>query len=73
MIQIDKGIPIPKTEKDNHLKNTYPFKTMKIGESFLLPKAVNTARSYAFKAAKLFKMKFVVKAVKEGVRIWRIA
>jgi hypothetical protein len=70
-IKIDKGIPLP---NDGRLTK-YPFKGMKIGDSFLFPEETtpNNAYSLAISAGVRLKLKFSVRKTSEGYRCWRIA
>jgi hypothetical protein len=70
-IKVEKGIPIP--EKFRHAE--YPFETMEVGDSFLVPgKVEDSARTQSglsARARKLVPKKFVTSAVEGGVRVWR--
>lgn len=70
-IKIDKNIPLPKTRVP---ANAYPFDTLKVGESFLIPgKIAYNVASYASVAKKRFPGKdFTCRTVAGGARIWRI-
>lgn len=70
MFKIDKGIPIPSRMK-------YPFHMMRVGDSFhvkfrtpnmrMVSKITSAASSYGRKHGH----KYVSKADKDGLRVWR--
>ena len=75
MIRIEKGLPIP---EDVRLGG-YPFKDMKVGDSFALPRAKKSALYAAvhhFKKKSGSKAKFTIRSVIEDgidmVRVWRL-
>ena len=83
MYKIESGIPVPKTRakrppyfKDGYCR--YPFRDMKIGQSFMdktnAPTEVATRiRSAATHLSKRdSKFLFTIRIVKGGVRVWRI-
>lgn len=84
--KIDKGIPIPPiVTRGGGLgrpgamngKSKYPLDGMQVGDSFKVPDAKGTAISSAVQTArsrtlKLKKMKFAIRTVKGGVRVWRV-
>ncbi|API60556.1 hypothetical protein BSL82_15735 [Tardibacter chloracetimidivorans] len=87
MFKIERGLPIPpkgtsrvKTMKGG--KWTYPFRMMQVGDSFLLPCAIEdrTDRTMACHgAANAFKryhgngFKITTRVDPKGIRVWRIA
>lgn len=70
MYEIEKGIPVPQFK--------YPFRDMKIGDSFLVPcdkSEVKVVRNRLVSAACGLKprdAKFSCRTVAGGVRCWRI-
>jgi hypothetical protein len=81
-IKVDKGVPVPK--RYDHTRHTqYPFSSMEIGDSFLLPcekkDSVNVVSKLHY-AAKLYRktkdkdFHYTTKYVKkeEGIRVWKI-
>lgn len=69
-VEIERGIPVPKPVRPEK----YPFRELKVGESFLVdwePKIVRV-RYAAAMAAKRQKRKFATRQVEGGVRVWRI-
>lgn len=77
MITIEKGIPMPKQTRTSK----YPFNEMVVGDSFLLeclPTAPSLARlrnacaAYRKRDGKA-ETKFAVRAVEDGIRVWRTA
>ena len=80
MFKIEKNIPLVR-KKPSRNRTKYPFREMKIGDSFLYPektgeskmrKAISLRISAAKYSAKTIKkMKLSIREVKEGVRCWR--
>ena len=70
--QIESGIPIPaQRRKSNGLK--YPFRHMKLGDSFFVAKKDSTAISgHCSYANRLLGHRFCLRTVAGGVRVWRI-
>ena len=77
--KIEKNVPIPES-KTKGGKNSQ-WRTLKVGESFLIPcKTVPERRYYAscvLQAARLgknrgFTGKLTTRSLPEGVRVWRI-
>ena len=67
MIKAEANIEIPP-----HGNTKYPWRTMGIGESFLM-KGLDSAGSRVTTANKTYKpKKYISKKVKNGVRIWRV-
>jgi len=71
--EIESGIPVPTQGPGGHVK--YPFRTMEIGDSFLVsdtkdPK-VRFAASYF--SARNREYRFIVRKQEGGFRVWRIA
>jgi hypothetical protein len=73
-IKIESDVPLPPATGG---AKKYPFDEMAIGQSFFirtdeLPKSGDKAvRSSATQAAKRLRMKFTMRQVKNGVRLWR--
>lgn len=69
VFKIETGIPIPATG----LK--YPFKDMKIGDSFFVPnKAISGARTSRCNFSKKHKeYKFITRNENDGIRVWRVS
>lgn len=70
MIKIDKGMPMPKSKSEKK----YPFREMEIGDSFF-EEEVNRRllASYASELGKKIGMKFSIRRVDGGIRVWRTA
>ena len=67
-IKVDKGVPMPS------LRGNYPYATMSIGDSFLMPgKSLQVACNSNYRAAKKLGKKFIARNGEDGVRIWRSA
>lgn len=78
MIQIDKNIEIPKSERklSKPRGSKYPFSKMGIGDSFLMPTEMNflNLRQALIRRVKLNpNEKYKTRQTKEGRRVWRIA
>jgi len=73
-IKIDSDVPLPPPTGG---AKKYPFDQMQVGQSFFirldeLPKSGDKAvRTSATQAGKRLKMKFTIRQVKNGVRLWR--
>lgn len=69
-IKIDKNVPMLKAARG------YPFKTMEIGDSFLVPSDISEVyqKTIAGMGNRQHKpMRFRSKKTPEGYRVWRIA
>lgn len=69
--KIEKGIPIPQSNPK------YPFKDMKVGDSFLIKNCDKKSRMRLNSAVGYFKTrhkdwKFSIRAIQKDVRVWRI-
>jgi hypothetical protein len=76
-IKIDRGVPPPGRQGVRNIK--YPFKLMKVGESFFVPKEeteTSNVRTASYYAARTYGMKFNTAIVEEkgvwGIRVWRV-
>lgn len=70
-VELEKGIDIPP-----HSNTKYPFKSMKIGESFFVPESevkyhvlYSSAHSYSSRHEDY---KFLVRKLNGGTRVWRV-
>ena len=78
---IEKGVPLPKrpggngrTTPNRFPSLRYPWKHMEVGDSFLVSgRTTRKVGSTATWAGGRFGMKFAVRAVEDGVRVWRVA
>lgn len=79
---IEEGHPLPRPAPPGHhkgggtkgMKWRYPFGSMKVGDSFLVPDGdatVNRLRAAASQAARRLGFKFAVRQLDEGFRVWR--
>lgn len=70
--QIERGIPIPTYRRGR--RGLYPFREMKVGDSFVVEK---TKKASAQRAASFYGKNhgqvFTARSVPEGVRIWRVS
>lgn len=78
MIQIDKNVEIPKSERKPYKKreSKYPFKIMEVGDSFVVPEWMNflNLRQAIMRRKKTTpNEKYKTRQTKEGRRVWRIA
>jgi len=78
MIQIDKNIEIPKSERkpSKPRVSKYPFDAMGVGDSFLVPAEMNflNLRQAIMRRKKTTpEEKYKTRQTKEGRRVWRIA
>ena len=76
-IRIDTNVPLPGNEYSSGYTK-YPFKSMKVGHSFAVPKkAAPHLKGYVYKVSERMNRKFVCRALKEGnmevLRVWRVA
>ena len=75
MFQIEDGIEIPALTRHN-TEAKYPFKQMKVGQSFFVPcteenaKKVRTSISSSARSAKV---RHVTRIAEGGLRVWRVA
>lgn len=72
--KIEKNIPINGYVQLTARKDKYPFRFMKIGDSFFAKeKKMNTISvSVAGYNKKLFPKRFAARTVEGGVRVWRV-
>lgn len=78
MIQIDKNIEIPKSERkpSKPRVSKYPFDAMGVGDSFLVPAEmnfVNLRQAIVRRKKTTPNEKYKTRQTKEGRRVWRIA
>lgn len=71
--KIEKNVPPP---APRCYLGKYPFKDMKVGDSFFVPEGSNhnlaSMRQKAYLAGKHHGMKFSTRYADGGVRVWRI-
>lgn len=71
---IDRGVPLPPSHS---IGAKYPFASMQVGDSFLVPmgpdKNFPTERRAASMYAARNNIKLVCRKVKDGLRVWRTA
>ncbi len=71
-IEIRNDIPFPVVKGRSNVK-IYPWKTLNVGESFLMPGVLKTPQSQVWMANKLHSPRVFKGAVtEEGYRIWRV-
>lgn len=75
MLPIDHGVPLP-TEPPGRPKgipNRRPWRSMEVGDSFLVPDAeVRVESASAAMASRRLGRRFVVRPWWGGVRVWRV-
>jgi hypothetical protein len=72
VIKIESGIPMPESTGAGRTPK-YPWKEMSVGDSFFDGTAAKTTlASAAYKASRIYGMKYSIRAVDGGVRVWRI-
>ncbi|UOF81618.1 hypothetical protein [Bacteriophage sp.] len=67
-ISISKSVPLPVPRR------RYPYKTMEVGDSFLVPDGkLQVVCNANYRAGKQLEKKFIARRTEEGVRVWRMA
>lgn len=71
MFKIDKNVPLPNGRAAYGSK--YPFREMKVGDSFLIPgiKSVEAGSLLASARRMVPGAKFVTRTTDKGLRVWR--
>lgn len=71
MIQVDRGIPLPKSK----VTHSYPWDELQIGDSFLFPPEIDRegAGARASAQAKRRGWKLTTRVTPKGIRCWRTA
>jgi hypothetical protein len=73
-IEVDRGIPLPARPGGAGAVPKYPWRTMDVGDSFLVPaKTPRTFSAQMTNAAKSTGRKFAARTVDGGCRVWRTA
>ena len=71
MYEIDTDIPIPRRPSINE---RYPWYKLEVGHSFFVSNgSLKSLRSSASQMKAKTKHKYLVRAVDDGIRVWRIA
>ena len=78
MYKIEEGIKCVSPKSGKGRPSKYPWREMRIGDSFFIPNKDVTSDSMAFSAPSNFSLrnpeyKFAVRRIEDGYRIWRIA
>lgn len=69
-IKIDKDVPLPTTR---FYASQFPFDLMDVGDSFFVPTAsMGTVRSMASRRSTRNQMRYSVRRVENGARVWRV-
>lgn len=73
-ITIDKNVPMPNRWSNSGRKPIYPWLTMEVGDSFLMPDHVKRPMEHVSKASRRYApRRFASRTTPEGTRIWRVA
>lgn len=75
VINIRRGVPIPKTNSGRWRGSKYPFAAMNVGDSFVFPPGTKMSAAYAAtsRATKDLGWIFKTRSMPEGVACWRVA
>lgn len=68
MYEVESGVPLPTGSGKRYV---FPFRTMKVGDSFVVPSAKQreSARAAAINAS----VKIITRTEGDSFRIWRVA
>ncbi len=73
VVELDKNVPLIKKVHSGR-PSKYPWREMKVGDSFLFPKGLSVSAAYA--ATRYAKngmgIKVTIRQTDEGLRVWRI-
>lgn len=72
--EIDSNVPIPSPQATGR-HSRYPFREMKIGDSFLVPNEHDSVRvrsSASYFGIRNKEYRFIVRKDTGGVRVWRV-
>ena len=72
-IKIETGIPMPPGLGQRGRSRKYPWREMKVGDSFLVPGVTRQKWRSAPAGEKATGFKFATRAVEGGIRVWRVA
>jgi hypothetical protein len=75
-IVVRKGVPLPADGRCHGREQKYPFAEMEVGDSFVFPAGVSSARASASAGSfgkRAGGWKFTIRKTQEGVACWRIA
>jgi hypothetical protein len=82
MFQIETNVPVPAVANRGATASVYPLADMYVGDSFLVPlepitladrRRVSAAVTGFAKRHKAKGLKFSVRSVEGGLRVWRVA
>lgn len=74
MYSIEQNVPVPKATRSASGTTKYPWELMSPNDSFMVDGGnVKSLRTTAYVAGKRLGMKFVVRTVEGGARVWRVA
>ena len=73
--KMEENVPIPKAHADK--KHRYPFKSMKVNDSFIIGEYsrtnMNTFSAYIHYYTKKYGMKFIQRKTEDNkIRVWRV-
>jgi hypothetical protein len=67
-IEVSKSVPLPEPRR------RYPYKSMEVGDSFLVPEGkLQVVCNANYRAGKQLERKFIARRENDGVRVWRMA
>lgn len=70
MFKIEKNVPMPEGRTPRPV--IWPFALMQVGDSVLIPAdKAKAARTVAGQVSRRRDMKFITRAVEDGIRVWR--
>jgi hypothetical protein len=78
MYAIESGIPVIERRSAQKAKAQFPYHTMKVGDSFLIPVKESTwgqvekQRVLALLTARSHKITVATRKVDNGIRVWKI-
>lgn len=76
VIKIEKDKAIPATKRGPGARSKYPFKDLKVGDSFLIPDKKKKNGIYsmlaAFNKKQAKPIKITIRVEEDGIRVWRI-
>jgi len=69
--QIEKNVPVSSASPRKKVSE-YPVKELKVGDSFVVPKAFGECANAIYAEARRRGKKVQILSVPEGVRVWRV-
>jgi hypothetical protein len=76
MIKVDRGVKMPARDRGDGSgrRHEYPWRAMRVGDSFLFPKDVGeqAARSMSYNTGVRIGRRYAVRKMGQQVRCWRV-